>query len=320
MESISKRYIWIFFAVLIVVMAGAYIINIMSAPPAPKPRQFAGDNTVNAGYVTVSDAEGNIILQTGLPVSKNDEYISEKNIHYIIISVDGSKAVARVKDNNTSYKYRPVNRILNPIAENKTNAVPAQANPEDVHVVIYHTHSDESYTPTSGTPSKPGDGDIYLVGSALKQSLSRAGISVSHSLNEHDPHDINAYHRSRRTTAQLLKEQPDAAFDIHRDSAPLNAYATSVNGLDSGRVMIVIGRSNPNMQTNLQYARSIKSKADELYPGLMRGIFMGKGDYNQDLYPTAILFEVGTETNSLPAARRAVRFLSDVLISVLTGA
>ncbi|MDD2587100.1 MAG: stage II sporulation protein P [Syntrophomonadaceae bacterium] len=318
MQSINKRYIWIFFAVLISVMALAYIINVMSIPPASKPQVFVGDNNVNAGYVTITDAKGNVILQTGLPVYEKDEYISAENVHYVIISVSGSKAVAKEKQTHTSFQYRPVNKVLNPIAQNRTNSVPTQAAPRNVHVVIYHTHSDESYVPTSGTPSKPGKGDVYQVGSALKDSFDAAGISATHSLNNHGPHDINAYHRSRRTATQLLKERPDAAFDVHRDSAPLDSYATSINGLPSSRVMIVVGRSNPNIQTNLQFARNVKAKADDLYPGLMRGIFIGKGDYNQDLYPTSLLFEVGTEGNSLDAAERAIRYLSDSLISVLT--
>jgi stage II sporulation protein P len=182
---------------------------------------------------------------------------------------------------------------------------------------LFHTHSDESYIPTSGTASEPGKGDVLDIGKALQSALQKEGISVTHSDKLHDPHDINAYHRSRRTAAQLIKEQPDAVFDIHRDSAPARAYQTSINGVDSARIMIVIGRSNPNMQTNLQYAKRIKAAADELYPGLMRGIFMGKGDYNQDLYPTSILFECGTDRLSKEDAIIAVHSLSDAIVKVL---
>ncbi|HBQ87583.1 MAG TPA: stage II sporulation protein P, partial [Syntrophomonas sp.] len=84
----------------------------------------------------------------------------------------------------------------------------------------------------------------------------------------------------------------------------------------TSRVMIVVGRSNPNTKTNLQYARLIKNRADRLHPGLMRGIFMGKGDYNQDLYPTALLFEIGTEGISLDEAQKAAACLSDAIIGV----
>ena len=41
----------------------------------------------------------------------------------------------------------------------------------------------------------------------------------------------------------------------------------------------------------------------------MRGIFMGKGDYNQDLYPTSILFECGTDRLSKEDAIIAVHSL-----------
>lgn len=41
--------------------------------------------------------------------------------------------------------------------------------------------------------------------------------------------------------------------------------------------MIVVGRSNPNFETNLGFAAQIKDAADALYPGLMRGIFYWSG-------------------------------------------
>jgi len=312
-EITNKRHIWLFFSVLIFIMAVSFIINTITSPQQ-KPLELPNDNNSDEiHYITIRDTNGKIILETGLPVYEDDEYIDETNIHYVIISVQGSNAIARVKDNNVSLQEK--NKKNEPALNLLDNSIPAQASPSH-HVVIYHTHTDESYVPTSGKASEPGKGDVFQVGSELKQALNKAGISVTHSTEKHDPHDINAYHRSRRTVVKLLKERPDAAFDIHRDSAPAEAYVTTVNGVYTSRVMIVIGRSNPNMQTNLEYAKRIKAKADELHPGLMRGIFLGKGDYNQDLYPTALLFEVGTENLSLDAAQKAVRCLSDAIIAV----
>ncbi|MBC7075831.1 MAG: stage II sporulation protein P [Syntrophomonadaceae bacterium] len=307
----NKKYMLGFFGVLTAVVIGVFFVNTVSSPPA-KPLSPVNDNTAaEASYVTVKDTEGNVILETGLPVYVNDEFIDENNIHYIIFKIDKKNAVARIKNSEASAP--PPDKGLGFISP----SIPAQARPH--HVVIYHTHTDESYTPTSGKASEPGSGDVLQVGSVLKQSLNKTGISATHSLNRHDPHDINAYHRSRRTLVQLLKESPDAAFDIHRDSAPPEAYLTSINGVSTGRIMIVIGRSNPNMQTNLDYARRVKAAADTLYPGLTRGIFMGKGDYNQDLYPTALLFEVGTEGISQDEAEKAVYCLADTIAAVLAG-
>ncbi len=314
MESINKRYIWIFFGVLIMLMVLAYIFNVITAPEQ-KPLELPNDNnSAEPAYITIRDADGNVILETGLPVYENDEYIDETNIHYVIISVQGSNAVARAKNKKDSLKKKNNNPepVLNLFEFGRPT--PEQ---KPVHVVVYHTHTDESYVPTSGKASKPGNGDIFEVGAVLKEALNKEGISATHSTETHDPHDINAYHRSRRTFTNLLKEQPDAAFDIHRDSAPKDAYLTTVNGVYISRAMIVIGRSNPNMQTNLEYAKKIKAKVDELHPGLMRGIFMGKGDYNQDLYLTAILIEIGTQSLSLDAAQRGMRCVADAIIQVL---
>ena len=314
MDLINKKRILLFFSILLAVLAGAYIINVISTPKTP-PLKPAGENNP-ATYVTVRDSEGKIILETGIPVREKDEYISDTNIHYIIISVSGNQAVARVQENQSSLNE---NQDSPPgLLAKSLTAVPAQGffGGRGRHMVIYHTHSDECYLPTSGVLSRPGNGDIYKVGEAFRDALEMGGISTTHSYNKHDPHNINAYMRSRRTAARLLKEQPDAVFDVHRDSAPRGAYLTIVNGVEIGRVMIVIGRSNPNMQTNLAYAKKIKAKADELHPGLMRGIFLGNGDYNQDLYPTALLFEVGTENLTQDEAEKSIRCLADAIIRV----
>ena len=326
MDTISKRYIWIFFIIMITAMAGAYLGNIVSTPES-KPI-LPNDNITAeaAAYVTVRDTEGNVILETGIPVYEEDEYINENNIHYIIISIEGSNAVARVKDEKNDSLQNIEWKNAGVLNKSQTgsgaialldNNVSVQAVDPPRHVIIYHTHTDESYTPTSGQASEAGKGDVFQIGKALTDALNKANISVSHSLNIHEPHDINAYHRSRRTLTQLLKERPDAAFDIHRDSAPKSAYYTTINGVDISRVMIVVGRSNPNMQSNLSYAKTIKAAADEIHPGLMRGIFIGKGDYNQDLYPTALIFEVGTESISQDLAEKGVRCLADAIIAIM---
>ena len=314
MDIINKKRIVFFFSIVLAVMAGAYIINVISTPKTP-PLKPAGENAP-ATFVTVRDSEGNVILETGIPIHEKDEYVSDTNIHYIIVNVTGNEAVARVKENQSSMSKEQDSP--SGLLANLSATVPVQGffGIGGRHVVIYHSHDDECFIPTSGTATRPGNGDVYKVGEAFRDALEMGGISASHSYNKHDPHDINAYYRSRRTAVQLLKQRPDAVFDIHRDSAPRDAYLSIVNGVEIGRVMIVIGRSNPNMQTNLAYAKRIKAKADELHPGLMRGIFMGMGDYNQDLYPTALLFEVGTENSTLDESEKSIRCLADAIIRV----
>ena len=313
METTAKRYLWVFFAILLIILAGAYLMNLINAPQS-KP---LGDNQSTPSYYTVRDEAGNVILETGVPIQVDDIWISDQNQHYQVTRVERDQAWAALKTADNS----PLKSMLKPdsLAAQPVlgPSIPVQTPPQDIHVVIYHTHSDESYVPTSGTASKPGNGDVYQIGAKLADPFKLNGISVSHSLNNHNPHDINAYHRSRRTATQLLAEGPDAAFDIHRDAAPASAYQTTINGIPCARVMIVMGRSNPNFQTNLNYALQVKAAADSLYPGLLRGIFIGRGNYNQDLYPTALLLEVGTHGNYLLSAERAVTAMGDALIAVL---
>lgn len=306
----GKRSVWIILS--LVFLASAFIINSYFdiVPIKPYRLQQANDNNSD-DYVTVRDANGRVILQTAIPVHPQDEYISEDNTHYQVVSVDGQNAVANIKqDASSRNRARRINW-------GKVSAIPAVAANRPMHVVTYHTHTDESYVPDSGAGSKPWNGDVLQVGTTFSNALRKSGVSVNHSSTRHDPHDIHAYNRSRRTLVQLLKEQPDAVFDIHRDAAPRETYITEVNGVSTSRVMIVIGRSNPNMLGNLEFAWQVKDAADALYPGLMRGIFLGRGDYNQDLYPTALLFEMGSQFTSTGDAEKAANCLADAVLLVL---
>jgi len=74
-----------------------------------------------------------------------------------------------------------------------------------------------------------------------------------------------------------------------------------------------VGRQNPNMKTNLQFAKDIKAYMDKNKPGLIKGIFIGRGDYNQDLSPRALLLEVGTHTNSRMRAEQGAAVFADAL-------
>lgn len=312
MELKGRNYIWLFFSILIAIMIAAYLLNVVFNNVPAKPRSIqANDDSGTSSYVSIRSPQGAVILQTGVPVYVNDEFINENNTHYVVTNVDGQEAVAVPKT------------LVDQVApsggldKKQGTAVPVLATNKPRHVVLYNTHTDESYVPNSGVESQPGAGDVYQVAATLGGALEKSGVSVSQSVNAHDPHDINAYSRSRRTVIQLLKQQPDAAFDIHRDSAPGESYVTTVNGIEVGRIMIVVGRSNPNFETNLDFAAQIKDATDALYPGLMRGIFIGQGNYNQDLYPTALIFEMGSQGTPINDAFKSANCLADAIVTVL---
>ena len=72
-------------------------------------------------------------------------------------------------------------------------------------------------------------------------------------------------------------------------------YLQEINGKEVAKCMIVVGRQNPKMESNLEFARQPKDEVDGTYPGLIKGIFMGNADFNQDLFDRALLLELGTE-------------------------
>ena len=185
-------------------------------------------------------------------------------------------------------------------------------------VAIYHTHSDESYIPTDGKESILGAGGIYKVGDAFTSALKSKGMEVIQSDAKHDPHDDMAYERSRRTVIDLLKQQPDAIFDVHRDSTPPEVYKTNINGQDITKLQLVVGKYGATGKQIEDYALQIKANSDKQHPGLIKGIFFAKGgDYNQDLYPKSMLLEVGSHTNDRQSAEKGIALFADVIPTIL---
>ncbi|MGE5580321.1 MAG: stage II sporulation protein P [Bacillota bacterium] len=295
---------------LIVFLAagGLYYYRNIYTPPTPVLAASAGgaDEAPKGQYFTVNDEAGNLVFTTGHMVHVGDEFISEEDVRYQVTEVSGTTAVAKSLGKMEALLSFPP--AIGAEAKGAGNAA----------VAIYHTHSDESYEPSDGTDSIPAKGGVLQVGKSLASSLTEKGVKAIHSTTPHDPHDGGAYDRSRRTLMQLLKDRPAAVFDVHRDAGPAEPYLKDVPG--SGTVakgMIVIGRTNPKMNSNLDFARRLMNSVNSKYPGLVKGIFVGKADFNQDLYDRALLLEMGTEKTSREAAAKGVDLIGEVVPSLL---
>jgi stage II sporulation protein P len=257
------------------------------------------------GYFTFLSPEDDVIFQTAIIVSLGDEFIAEDNSHYRVTSIEGDDVsceylgVATPPEISTK---RASNWRL-PLSAWVTQRVAALRQPT---IAIYHTHSDESYIPTDGSASIYGNGGIFKVGSAFSNALRELNFNVVHDTTPHDPHDAMSYTRSRRTAAELLKRRPAALFDIHRDAVPRELYVASVKGEDVAKLTLVVGRENPKVKANLNFAKQLKEVNDKENPGLIKGIFLAQGGYNQDLFDRALLIEAGTHENSRPAAKKGI--------------
>lgn len=265
------------------------------------------------GYFTVyEEGTNDIIFRTSMYVTVGDQYLDENNNLYEVTEVKGNIAFA---------KFIEKIDIESALQTNEQEGVQEAFKEAGQKVIaIYHTHSDESYVPTDGKSSIPYRGGIFKVGEALKKALEQKGVKVIQSEKPHDPHDAGAYHRSRRTAMELLKQRPDAVLDVHRDAVPAEEYTGSVNGRPVAQVRLVVGRQNPQIKMINNFAWQIKATADKKYPGLLKGIFYGKGNYNQDLFPRTILVEAGTYTNHREKAEEGIQHLADVIMATVYGA
>ena len=146
-------------------------------------------------------------------------------------------------------------------------------------VIIYHTHTCESYTPTeefnyqaSGNyRSVDLNYSVARVGDELDAQLSFFGIQVIHDKTYHDHPAYNgSYSRSLVTAQRCLENNPDTdiVIDLHRDAIADPSYAPKVKiGEEyASQLMFVMGGLNENWVQNLKFAIKVMQKANELYP------------------------------------------------------
>lgn len=277
-------------------------------------------------HVAVDSAGAYLFTFSGT-LTEGDEYISEDNILYRIATVTDGRAVAeRIGeeampdvswlDVGASQAVFAGEEALTVAAETKTDG----ESDEKKLIAMYVTHSDESYIPTDGTESVMGQGGIYDVAREFRDQLQALGIDVILDESTHLPHDAGAYRRSRQTAERLLQRMPDAIIDIHRDGIPDESeYEKTIDGEEASRVRLLVGRANQNSEVNREFAKQIKAIADKEYPGLIKDIFIGKGTYNQDLSPNAILLEFGTHTISKERVLNSTEMMAEVVSTALYG-
>jgi len=273
------------------------------------PDELTPEEIREERYYTIIDEKGNIIAVTGRRLYTGDEYLTSDNRLFEIYRVEKYTAFAR---------YRETVELPAPSLPAAVGPHPVQAEPRGI-IAIFHTHNAESYVPTDGTDSIYGRGGVHDVGDAFKQALEEKGIVAIHSEDMHLPHDRGAYLRARETVLKLLEEQPDAIFDIHRDAAPPEQYIEKVDNGVVAQIQFVVGKQNPSMAVNRQFALDLKGYADRMYAHLVRGVLFNNGNYNQDLYPTMLLLEVGSHLTERELAEKSITLFSDVVAYYFYG-
>ncbi len=199
------------------------------------------------------------------------------------------------------------------------------------NMVIFHTHTCESYTSSEQYPYQPtgnyrttdNNYSVVRVGNELTNYLTQYGYNVIHDVTYHDyPTYTGSYTRSLQTVEGVLSNTPsDIIIDLHRDAIGSNsAYAPTVRIGDdyAAQLMFVIGTNggglwHPNWNSNLQFAVKVQEKANEMYPGLFKPIILRNSRYNQHVGKAACIIEVGATGNTLEQCLTSMKYLSKIL-------
>lgn len=202
---------------------------------------------------------------------------------------------------------------------------------ENKNIVIFHTHSCESYTPsekyqyneTGNYRTTDLNYTVVRVGTELEEQLKQYNYNVIHSKDYHDYPSYNgSYTRSLKTIENILKDNPsDIIIDLHRDAVGARSdYAPTVKIGDeeAAQIMFVIGTNagglwHPNWNQNLKFAVKVQEKAEEMYPGLFKPIMLTKSRYNQHTGKYANIIEVGATGNTLDQCLNSMKYLAKVM-------
>lgn len=324
----KRSVVFIFLCLLLAVLLAPFAELGLSGPAREAMEFFelmemdelVGEELAAEQYWRMVDEKGQEIMITGRRIHVGDEYLTEDNRLYRVHRVRGRTAHARfIREVGAMFDEEPQGLFV--MLRDRVLAVQADTEEEEEApapapkklIGIYHTHNAESYVPTDGTDSINGAGGIHNVGDSFTKALEEKGVTVIHDETLHLPHDAGAYRRSRPTAQNILAEGPDVIFDVHRDATPRHVYAAQIEDEWVTKVQIVVGRQNANMRVNRQFALDLKNTADQVHPGLVKGIFMARGNYNQDLTPLSLLLEVGAHTNSREAAESGIALFADVV-------
>ena len=277
-------------------------------------RQVKADKSPTYFTIYDYDEPDKVVLIKGEGIQVGDEYLSSDNKLYSIVSVDNKSKTGKAeficKEELPKYNVERKK-------ETSSNVAKAESNKK---VGVYHTHNDESYLTGDGYDSVYGEGGIHDVGAKFVSNLKSLNFNVVYREDLHLPHNSGAYTRSQVTASAILDTgNIDALFDLHRDSTPRSEYLTTVDGEQMSKIRMVIGSANQNYYENRDFAYAIKGYADEVYPGLIKDIYMGKGNYNQQLLSRGMLFEMGCENIEKDLVLKSTPYLAKVLDIVLYG-
>ncbi len=204
-------------------------------------------------------------------------------------------------------------------------------------VLIYHTHTVESYITDLNQLNQPGvksrnpdpQYNVVRVGEELANILRKKyNIEVIHNGTIHtNPSDLGAYERALNTASSILKSYPSIkiVLDIHRDGLGNGSKYRPVTKIDKknvAKVMFVIGTDmngleHPNWRENLKLAVKMQEKLNMIAPDFAKPIYLSQYRYNQHLTNGAMIIEIGGDGNLLEEAINSTKYLAKIFNEII---
>lgn len=293
---------------------------VVSTPNSKEPKIIVGDS----GKIYIGIPKEDMLHQKYKKESLHDQQTGQTQIATQDVTEQSDRLLEEVNSNNTDN-----------IQIEKTKP----------RILIYHTHTTETYLDDTTPQDKqnhvflPNKGKIVDAGAELAKTLESYGFQVYHDQTNYMKDGIvKAYTNSQKGVLGILGEGYfDVVLDLHRDGTglpkgsnalPRNQYVTKINGKSAARVLLLISlgkesyyqteeeldRIYPNRKDNYAFAAALASKMQEVYPGLLRRLEPTKNRlYNQQLHKHALLVEVGFELNTVAEAVYTGELLANVI-------
>lgn len=188
-------------------------------------------------------------------------------------------------------------------------------------VIIYHTHSTESYMPykESNYHRESEEGTVRDVGSVLTEELKKNGINVVHDKTMHDRPSYNeSYNRSLKTIEALKKKHPTAVYiiDLHRDAGSEGKYI-SIDGKRVAKFSMVVGTANDNYTELYSFAKNVSQTAEKQHRGFGGAIMEQDYKYNEYVSDRAMLLEIGNNKNTIEESRLCAVYFARALAEII---
>lgn len=260
--------------------------------------------------------------------------------HIINAEIPDNIVTQVVEENNIKATY--TNTYKNVEIKNKSGydltedmLIPDVSLENKKDIVIFHTHTCESYTPsenfnyqqTGNYRTTDLNYSVARVGKELEELLKYRGYNVIHDMTLHDfPSYSGSYGNSMQTVSNILaSNSAQVVIDLHRDAVGSGSEygpTVKINDETVAQLMIVVGTDaggleHPNWRENLKFAVKLQAKANEMYPGLFRPINLSTARYNQNLSKGAIIIEVGATANTMEQSLGSMKYLASVVDEVM---